>query len=424
MRGYSSFTLLGALTLIGLASGPGCRNLSFESTDQGNSGAGKSAAGATQSDAGAAPSNAGATQAGAAGAISDAGNSDPGGDAGNGTAGSAGGNAGAGVGGGATGSPSMINGSTETVLTPGCIEYTPGYAFTTPRALATNTTADGIPYALSVTNPADNMLSNRWKKATNDNAEWYPWQCFGFVPHPQQIAAINIADDSPFATPEYYVTTSDGQLYVRRLYKHLSWGPWLALALPRTDSNLTDIAASSTVATLPFVYVLDRGKIFVRHHLAVQSYSDYSGWSEVPGAPDSVSHLCAAATTDGRQQVFVSTTLGAVFVSTQTNAGVSDPFGSFQIVGDATSPPMTDIDCGYLADGRVSVFGLTSGRVWSHAATDLASLWAVEPASAGPLLKIFAVGSRPGAVPTVFGFDALNDIWWHPLGSTSWTPLD
>jgi hypothetical protein len=314
----------------------------------------------------------------------------------------------------------------QEVIAPGCIAgSTAGndVPLATPRSLTASLGPTGLPYLLYTADSQSNMVTLRWKYASDDDAGWSTWQCLDTVVRPEQVSAITIEDrPTPDNTPEVYATNSVGNLFVRRFFIGM-WATWETMGLPRANSHVIDVAASSTPDTLPFVYVIDSGRIFTRHHRSAQAYSSYAPWREVRDAPADAVHLCAGVQADHRQQLFVSTKNGNVFQAIQTSSTPEAGFGAFQPVVQGSTHAMSDIDCGYLADGTLIVVGLSAGKVWSHSSTTPSSLdWKQEPSDPTLTFTIFALGSGKNRTPTVFGIDAANVVWWHLLGTSSWTP--
>jgi len=228
-----------------------------------------------------------------------------------------------------------------------------------------------------------------------------------------------------YQTPEVYATNADGKLFVRRFTSATNWASWETIGLPRASSRLTDVAASSSPGTLPFIYVLDGGRVFSRHHVEIKAYSNYSPWREISGVPANALHLCAGARSDQRQQLFVSTVDGNVYEASQTSTAPEAEFGGFQPVVQGSTPSMTDIDCGRLANGMLTVIGLSWGQVWSYSTDAPGSLgWVKEPMPESLNFRVFALGTRPAAPPTVFGVDSHKLVWLRVLGgSIDWAPL-
>jgi len=308
------------------------------------------------------------------------------------------------------------------VLKPGCLADDP--ILSSAHGLTANALPNTVFYTLYATDPQSNMVLLRYPQTPSDDAPYWPWGCFDSNLRPEQISAINIYDQpSPYNTPEVYATNAGGRLFVRRYFK-TAWTQWEVMGLPRASSHLSDVAASSTPQTLPFVYVLDGGRLFTRRHASAQAYSDYTPWREIGGVPADAVRLCAGVGSDQRQQLFVLTQNGNVFDALQANGDPDAAFGEFQPSVQASSHAMADIDCGYLADGTLTVFGLSSGVVWFHSSGAPDSLdWTTEPSAAPSSFNVFAIGSRPNLAPSIFGIDSTNAVWAHLLGSSSWTPL-
>jgi hypothetical protein len=316
----------------------------------------------------------------------------------------------------------LIDPNPEVVASPGCVSWMNDGPpnLVEPRALAASVIPNNEPYVLYVTDPQLNTTLARWRTDQDNDAVWTPWSCFDSVVYPERISAINVYDRTPpDSTAEVYATNSAGRLFVRRFYKG-GWAYWDMIGVPRINSHLTDVAASSTPSTLPTVYVLDEGRVFRRHHVAIQAYSNYTPWREVNDPPAGAVHLCAGVRTDQRQQLFVSTTNGKVYSTVQASTDPDSEFGAFEPVVQTSAPQMTDIDCGYLIDGTLTVFGLSSGAVW-FLPSQGSSEWQPERMQTGLTFTVFTVGSFQNRAPTVFGLDSTNRPWGHLLGSTAWT---
>jgi hypothetical protein len=308
-------------------------------------------------------------------------------------------------------------GGNEEVIRPSCVSDStnPGVvSFETPGALAASIIPNGEPYVLYATEPSVSSVAIRWRQAPDDTAGWEPWLCFDLVPHADRIAATNLTN----STPEVYATSSNGTLYVRRFTLD-RWDAWGTVGLPSMTSRITDVAAVADAALRGFVYVIDSSRLFVRHHLSADAFSDYTPWSNLPTPLGAPKRLCAGRLPDNRQQLFVAAEDGSITTSIEQEVdGAFEPFQSF---GNSSVSGASDIDCGYLADGSLAVFALVAGNVWSRPASG-ASTWMAE--QAGPTLATLAVGSAAAQTPTVFGTDLSNATWWHRAGSADWATVD
>ena len=313
-------------------------------------------------------------------------------------------------------------GGPEEVVKPACLTFQGKVlSLTGPKSIAANMVPNNVPYAVYAAEPEGNVVIFRWKNGLADDASWQPWGCFDTVPHAAQLAAIDIYDNGEYTTPEVYATSETGSLFVRRFFAE-GWAPWEQMTLPRPDSRVIDVAATSSRSTLAYVFILDDGRLFARHHVKIDAYSEYSPWTEIKGVPDAAVHACAGVTISGRRQVFVSTADGAVFGSQQDD---SDAFGPFGVIGSGSSPAMSDIACGTLGDGTVGVFGVSDGYVWANRLDpSTSSEWQPESNSNAAPLLTFTIGSRENGVPTVLGTDRSNVLWWHVVGTDSWAYVD
>lgn len=316
----------------------------------------------------------------------------------------------------------------EEVFKPGCVSSEPNSPLGTssPTDLAANLVPNNVPYALYVTQTARNDTILRWKNTYEEDASWQPWSCFDSVPRPDRIAALNIRGPLTSRPSEVYVTTAIGQLYVRRTYL-LTWAAWTQHTLPLQSKHLQDVATASatekTPETLPYLFVLDGGQVFSRHHLTSDAYSNYSPWSTVSERVDGARRICAAVQPDGGRRVFVLTASGVVLRTTSLSALPNSSFGAYDELPPLGSGTPIDIDCGYTSDGSPGVFVLTTDSVfWTRGDSTSDQEWA-RLATPTPQ-TVMAIGSSPPSSPTIFTMDEQKKLSWRALGTSSWNRVD
>jgi hypothetical protein len=309
----------------------------------------------------------------------------------------------------------------DSVFVPGCITRVDSepIAFKQAGALSASLLQNGSPYAIFSTQPTTDLISIRWSNP--DQSSWDVWRCFDFVHLPERVAAANLSN----FYPEIYVSTGAGRLMVRRFYSDVSgWDNWTELSLPTAASVAQDVAAVGLPSPLMFVYVIDRGRIFVRHRKSTDWQSEYGLWASV-STPTPANRLCAAMRVDGRQQLFVLTGGGAVITAVQSVADPDSSFGAFVSFGDASAPQFSDLQCGYAADSSPEIFALSDGVAWAGQPNAAGGTWTKDAGLVSPSLQTLAVGSQPRAMPTVFGTDATNKLWSRVAGSDAgWTLID
>ncbi|MET0795573.1 MAG: hypothetical protein ABW061_28905 [Polyangiaceae bacterium] len=288
-------------------------------------------------------------------------------------------------------------------------------------SLAASLGGSGGPQVLYATQPNENVLSLRWTFDASYDADWQWWSCFDLVPQAQRSAAANLSDFSP----EVYATSKAGALFVRHFYSD-GWAPWEPHPLPNADSHADDVAAVGWPSPVLFLYVIDRGRVFVRHRANSNSLSQYRPWVEVRG-PAGLRRIAALLRLDGKQQIFVTNEARQVFSAVQTESGLDAAFTEFTPFGGASAPTLDEITGGYLKDGSGVLFGLSAGVVWSRVVNaDSAGSWVPDAQGNAPSLSTLVVGSWPGHQdPVIFGTDSLfmPQLWHHQMGSSAWSQI-
>jgi len=309
-------------------------------------------------------------------------------------------------------------GGAEEVLVPSCA-FGAGanpIDFTTPSALSVNLLQGGGPYEIFATQPTSNLMAYRWYDTYSTT--WFSWNCFDLVPHPARVAATNLLGN---LFPEVYVTTKLGSMFVRRFYSTSSgWGEWEPLQLPTSRSMLSDVAVVGSPSRILFLYVIDGGAILVRHRVSAEPFSAYGPWHRL-GAPFQAKRICGAVGIDQIQNIAALSSDGSVFVSKQNAASPDAAFSDFEPLGLPSQTTFDELQCGYLADGTIVLFGLGGGAIWSRT-LGTSSEWTEESGNS-PYIQTFSVGSRPGSNSTVFAADASNAIWSHLDGSEEWDAI-
>lgn len=309
-------------------------------------------------------------------------------------------------------------GGAEEVLVPRCIlgsGATP-IEFTTPSALSVNLLQGGVPYEIFATQPTTNLMTYRWYDT--HSATWLPWECFDLVPHPARVAATNLSN----SLPEVYVTTQSGSMFVRRFYSlDIGWGEWEPLQLPTASSHVSDVAVVGPPSRILFLYVVDRGALFVRHRVDADAFSAYAPWHRLD-APFQAKRICSAVEVDQIQNIAALSADGTVLVSKQETTAPDAAFSAFEPLAGSSQMTFDELQCGYLADGTIVLFGLAEGAVWSRA-LGASNNWIKESGNP-PYIQTFAVGSEAGSNSTVVGADANNTIWSHLERSENWNPIE
>jgi hypothetical protein len=225
-------------------------------------------------------------------------------------------------------------------------------------------------------------------------SDWTAWTCFDSVPLPDRIAVGTFGD----SWGEAFVTTRCGQVYRRQEVPFdgvTVWLPWSPFSLPAVTSSVTDVAVSAYGNGAHFVYVADRGGVFVRHQTGADPAAPYGAWQEIRGGTSNV--VTAGARADGRQQVFTLSARGQAHTSLQSSPALDDGFGAWIDFG---MPPggvrLVDIEA--MRAASLEVFALdASSVIWERreeAGADDLSAWKnwLGPAPPEALVALSAAG--------------------------------
>jgi hypothetical protein len=207
------------------------------------------------------------------------------------------------------------------------------------------------------------------------------------VPEAARIAALNRSND---AAEVFAISLGKGSDAGDALFMRGStelWTPWLPVSLPLPDAELSDVAAVGGQGRRSRVYIVDRGRVFVRERVSKQATSDYGPWRGLTS--NHARYLSAARRSDGSHVVVTATESGELWSAAAVGDGAS--FSPWQRLaarighdGGSTAPPaIVDLD---IADGdpEVTIFALDgAGILWSTSPSDSSGSWrqlnAVDP---------------------------------------------
>jgi len=196
---------------------------------------------------------------------------------------------------------------------------------------------------------------------------WGPWTCFDWVPRPSRVAAGTLGD----SFSEVFVTTECGQLYRRRDFLFGTTQatlPWQQFSLPAVASFITDVAVSASSKQAHYVYVADRGSVFVRHQTDDDPNAPYGRWSEIPTTDSKL--IAASVRANGRRQVFKLDSHGLPSTALQAAADLDADFGSWADFGtrlDSSDGPLHLVDIEASRATILEVFGLdAAGNLWER----------------------------------------------------------
>ncbi len=281
-------------------------------------------------------------------------------------------------------------GAEEPTLLPMCDLYE-GVGVQALARLAVAKTSTGTGALLySWDEPSSSVL---YRVSDGMPAEWTPWVCFELLPRVTQLAAMNLAN----VQPEVFALSDTGVLFVRRDSTQ-GWSPWLPFSLPDRSSLLSDVAAVG--GKLSRVYVVDRGRVFVRTKVAETAYADYGAWQGLQG--NGALRVAALERRNRKAQIVTVDRAGAV----QTTL-IADGASRFDEWMALAPLPHEIVELEAIDVGQLVIYALdTEGAVWVLATDTPEAAWVTLPGS-GSLGKIVGIAAlADGDTPQLFRSDA------------------
>jgi len=254
--------------------------------------------------------------------------------------------------------------------------------------------------------------SNQWIGSTfqaNPSPPWAPWYCFGTIPFPVSIAAIQL----PNNFGELFITTVDGRLFIRHQLENTGWAPWQELNLPWVDSVVRDTAAVVSPSNVPQVFIADRDGIYSRSKSDPNNlYSPYGPWQKL--SAKSAMKITAGYHADGALEVFAIDSIGVL-------SSATGELTQWHDVPSEGAARVLDADCGYSAAGDLMLYAVfDDGTLESRILESNAwSAWHVVDDPTIPKLR--TVATVPHDL-TLFGVSQEGLIYRRSPGS-AWSPM-
>jgi hypothetical protein len=251
---------------------------------------------------------------------------------------------------------------------------------------------------------------------------WTGWRCFDAVPYPGRVAASSLLN----AQPEVFVATNCGELYVRRLIAGVGWIGWSRFSLPSTDSFVTDVALALSEERVNLVYVADRGSVFARHRVGLDTYAAFGPWQALGSSDARV--VAAGRLQDGRQMVFVLDIDGQPRSQTQRSADLGAPFDSPLDFDSGDVPELVDIEAAHESRPLEVLAVDRNGALWLRRESGSGGFgsWQTWPGPAAPerLGAIGAAGlpSANGSPLVVFAVGQSGITYWTRRVHDAWDP--
>jgi V8-like Glu-specific endopeptidase len=260
----------------------------------------------------------------------------------------------------------------------------------------------------------------------------------GAIPRPGALAAFRLQNGKP----QVVVVSGTGKLYTSYVNAAGGWQKWQILPGPVGLSGFLDIAATSDAAGLPQLYVVGSDHVlYTRRASSASAGAKWGPWATLSVGVD-VQRISVVRHGDGRQQLFVVSTTGAVRSLWQIDAAPEPNWSAPIAFGGAPLPPLSDIDAAWTPDGRVQVFAIDrTGNGWSRTAAASSPLsgwkpwtsWSVPlyaPQSATPprldgIVSLTAsrwLESGGTVAPVVFATDRQGNVYVTSYVNGQWRP--
>jgi hypothetical protein len=277
---------------------------------------------------------------------------------------------------------------------------------------------------------------SRLRTDTSTSGAFTPFRDLGALPQPGPLAAFRLQN----GRPQVVVVSGNGKLLTSYVVASGQWQAWQTLAGPSDVGGFLDIAAAIDAGGIPHLYVIGSDdKLYTTRATGAAGGVAWGNWSEIPTGVGA-ERVSVVRHGDGRQQVFVVSTAGAVHSVWQTNPTSGSAWSSGSMFFGSTQP-IADVSAGLTPLGQVQVFAVDdAGAAWSRRADQLSPTgtwgswtpWRVPlyapVASKPPALDglVSLTASRwlegGGTVPVVFGTDRQGNIYVTTFENNQWQP--
>ncbi|MEO7035579.1 MAG: hypothetical protein ABI548_16765 [Polyangiaceae bacterium] len=253
----------------------------------------------------------------------------------------------------------------QTTVVPGCFPTQSGWnsppiSMLRSFAAGVATTAEGAHLQVFAARREDNAIGQAFGNLADG---WGTWVCSGYVPGAKRLVASNLNN----GMQQVFATTLDGKLFWQQEFIG-GWSSYDPFNLPDVTSFVTDLAVSTAVGAHDYVYVIDRGKIFVRYRMTDLAYAPYGTWHDLGAGPGG-SVLTAGVLPGGKQAVFALDPSGIPYELEQHEATLGASFGAWRPAGSTPVSGLVDVEYGRANDGTSLLVALpATGNVLTSAA--------------------------------------------------------
>ncbi len=258
----------------------------------------------------------------------------------------------------------------------------------------------------------------------------------GAVPSPGPLAAFRLPNGRP-----QLVVLGGGSLHTSHATAS-GWKAWKKLAVPPAARGFLDLAVASDAGGLPQLFLAAGPQgLFTMRATSAGSEAVWEPWVKLTAISDA-RRVTAVRHGDGRVQVLVVSTTGAVQSLSQTDPGSGSAWSPPVAFGGPALSALVDITAAWATNGRVQVFAVDgTGDGWTRTATGGSPAagwgawqkWSVPlhaPAAAKPprldgIVSLTASRwqeDQNKVLPVVFATDQQGNIYVTTLVDGAWRP--
>lgn len=260
----------------------------------------------------------------------------------------------------------------------------------------------------------------------------------GAVPGAGPIASFTLKNGKP----QVVVASANGKLYTSYVDTNDQWTAWQNIPTPARVNGFLDIAATTDANGLSYLYLIGSNhELYIARALSIAPGAGWGAWKKQALSVE-MKRVSAVLHGDGRQQILLLSTAGAVYNMWQINTTVMSTWSRLVAFGDTTLSPVVDIDAMMMPDGLIQIFVMdASGNGWVRRATQTSptAAWEVWKNWSVPLYAPIAITppvldgiasltvgqwfeNSTTIIPAVFSTDQQGNIYFTKYTSGQWQP--
>jgi V8-like Glu-specific endopeptidase len=252
---------------------------------------------------------------------------------------------------------------------------------------------------------------SRYRADTSTSGPFTYFRNLGAVPSPGPLVAFRLQN----GRPQVVVVSGNGNLYTSYVGADGQWQGWQKMGGPVGLDGFLDIAAISDAGGLPELYVIgnDHALYTIRASNA-SAGAAWGTWAKLSLGGDA-RRVSVVRHGDGRQQLFVVLTSGAVHSLWQIDATPGSAWSMPLAFGSSALPPLADLDAAWTTDGRVQIFAIDrTGSGWTRTAAALSPDASWNPWTSWSVPLYAPKAARPARLDGIVSLTASR--WQESLG--------